>query len=257
MKREETILNLYKKIGETPLECIVRFKKSYPEYADMKMTYAGRLDPMAEGVLVVLAGNTSDVLKKEILDMDKEYQFEVLWGFETDTYDALGMVLKKEAVPVIHFDKKIPSLLEFALDRKVQTYPPYSSKTVLGKPLFAIAREGKIDEIEVPSRGIRIFSIDHIHTRLLSVDKIFSEISERIQKIQGDFRQKDILDSWENYFDSEGQVLVSLFRTTVSSGTYIRSLAHEFGKKIGSGALAYSIKRTRVGKYRIEDSIKI
>lgn len=257
MKRDETILNLYKEVGETPLECILRFKNSHPEFRDTKMTYAGRLDPMAEGVLVVLAGNTSEVLKKEILDTDKEYQFEVLLGFETDTYDALGIVTKKEAIPVKHFDKKIPQLIQFALDRKTQAYPPYSSKTVFGKPLFAVAREGKIDEIEIPTRGIRIFSIEHIHTRLLSEEKMLQEISEKIHKVQGDFRQKDILDSWNSFYNQDEQVLVSLFRSTVSSGTYIRSLAHEFGKKVGSGALAYSIKRTRVGKYRIEESIRI
>ena len=51
------ILKLYKKEGETPLEAIERFRRKNPEYRNEKMTYAGRLDPMAEGVLLVLAGN--------------------------------------------------------------------------------------------------------------------------------------------------------------------------------------------------------
>ena len=51
------ILTLYKKLGETPLECLNRFKKAHSEYEKIPMTYAGRLDPMAEGVLLVLAGD--------------------------------------------------------------------------------------------------------------------------------------------------------------------------------------------------------
>ena len=43
----DKVLNLYKKRGETPLECIYRFKMVNPEYADKPMTYAGRLDPLA------------------------------------------------------------------------------------------------------------------------------------------------------------------------------------------------------------------
>ena len=50
------ILKLYKNRGETPLECINRFKKENPEYQKEKMTYAGRLDPLAEGLLLVLVG---------------------------------------------------------------------------------------------------------------------------------------------------------------------------------------------------------
>ena len=52
----EKILKLNKKMSETPLECIQRWKKENPEYVEEKMTYAGRLDPMAEGELLVLVG---------------------------------------------------------------------------------------------------------------------------------------------------------------------------------------------------------
>jgi tRNA U55 pseudouridine synthase TruB len=51
----ENVLKLYKNVGETPLECLERFRVENSEYKDVPMTYAGRLDPMAEGVLIVLA----------------------------------------------------------------------------------------------------------------------------------------------------------------------------------------------------------
>ena len=57
------------------------------------MTYAGRLDPMASGVLLVLAGEETKN-KDKYLGLDKEYDFEILFGFATDTYDILGKVIK-------------------------------------------------------------------------------------------------------------------------------------------------------------------
>ena len=53
------------------------------------MTYAGRLDPMASGLLIVLAGEETKN-KEKYLNLDKEYLFEVLFGFKTVTYDFLG-----------------------------------------------------------------------------------------------------------------------------------------------------------------------
>src|SRR5690606_34034568 len=97
MQDMQEILKLYKNLGETPLECIERFRAEHPEYAETKMTYLGRLDPMAEGLLLVLAGNTKD--REKYLALDKTYEFEVLWSFETDTYDTLGLVSEEGARP--------------------------------------------------------------------------------------------------------------------------------------------------------------
>ena len=47
------------------------------------------------------------------------------------------------------------------------------------------------------------------------------------------------------------------FECEVSSGTYIRSLARDIGGKLGAGAYLRNLKRTRVGKYRLEDAIEL
>lgn len=247
MSLKSEVLTLYKKLGETPLECLGRFRIEHPEYEKITMTYLGRLDPMAEGLLLVLAGDTRN--KQEFLDLDKTYEFEVLWGFETDTYDILGMVTKVGMMPTKNFDTKIQTLMKGVLEKKTQMYPPYSSKTVMGKSLHTWAREGKIHEIDIPSRYIRVFSLEHIHTRLVSQQEILVEIEEKIKKVTGDFRQQEIVDTWQATLQSGEQSLISKFKANVSSGTYIRSIAYELGEKIGSGALAYTIKRTRVGGY--------
>lgn len=214
------------------------------------MTYLGRLDPMAEGLMLVLAHDTRG--KDEYLKADKTYEFEVLWGFETDSYDVLGMVKGEGKMP-----KKIEERMEKMLDeirvKKVQEYPPYSSRTVAGKPLFEYARENRIEEIEIPQRGIKIFSIEHLNTRLVGKEKLLEEIKYKIGLVKGDFRQKEILENWSSILQNtrEEDFLISSFRASVSSGTYIRGLAHQMGEFFGDGAITFWIKRTRVGEYHL------
>ena len=248
------IIQLYKNLGETPLECLHRFKAEHPEYADTKMTYLGRLDPMAEGVLLVLAGNTRD--KEKYLALDKTYEFEVLWGFESDTYDILGLI--KEGKTPKKLETKMSSVLKNIRTKKTQVYPAYSSRTVSGKSLFMWARENKIEEVDIPTRQIKIFSIEHIHTRLVSGKEILDDVLNRLGKVDGDFRQEKIRSGWQNALIARPRedFLISKFKADVSSGTYIRGLANEMGKILDAkdtshGALAWSIKRTRVGEYLI------
>lgn len=244
------ILKLHKKLGETPLECIKRFKEDHPKYAEIKMTYLGRLDPMAEGLLLVLVGGT--IRKDEYLSLDKAYEFEVLWGIGTDTHDVLGVITERGETPK-KLELKMGDLLQKIGDKKSQSYPIYSSRTVSGKPLFEWARENRIEEIEIPTRGIKVFSIDHLNTRWMSGQEILDEVLKKISLVNGDFRQSQIIERWHQALDkqSSDKFLVSSFRADVSSGTYIRGLADEMGKILGTVSLAYSIKRTRVGEYTL------
>lgn len=220
---------------------------------ETKMTYLGRLDPMAEGLLLVLAGNTKD--KEKYLAWDKTYEFEVLWGFESDTYDILGLI-KGEGKTPQKLESKMLSLLKKIQSKTTQAYPPYSSRTVSGKSLFMWARENMIEEIDIPEKRIKIFSLDHLNTRLVTGRKILEEVEERIALVTGDFRQEKVLSAWKNALIARPNeyFMISHFRIDVSSGTYIRGLAQEMGKLLGTGALAYSIKRTRVGDYKLIDN---
>ncbi|WP_029037313.1 tRNA pseudouridine(55) synthase TruB [Salinimicrobium xinjiangense] len=47
------------------------------------------------------------------------------------------------------------------------------------------------------------------------------------------------------------------FRVSCSKGTYIRSLAHDFGKELGSGAYLSSLRRTRIGEYKVENALTV
>jgi tRNA pseudouridine55 synthase len=224
----EKVLKLYKNLGETPLECLERFKASNLEYAKEKMTYAGRLDPMAEGLLVVLVGEECKK-KDEYLGLDKEYVFEVLLGIETDSYDVLG---------VPKFSEKKDFKLENFVGKKVQEYPPYSSRT------FQMAREG-ID-FEPPTKEIEIYGLEELGKGEISAKDLFVEISRRIDLVTGDFRQEEILNVWKNLLKNyERDFKILKMKITCSSGTYVRSLCQEMG------GIAYSIRRTKVGHFGI------
>jgi len=242
------IISLFKNIGETPLECIEAFRAQNPQYKDTKMTYLGRLDPMAEGVLLVLAGNTRD--KEKYLSFDKTYEFEVLWGFETDTYDILGLISGIGPTPD-KLEKRMEGVLKNIRAKTLQSYPAFSSKNFRGN--FLKARENKIEEIDKQVRQIKVFSIEHIHTRLVSGGELLKEISNKIALVHGDFRQKEIIDKWSKELEvrSNEKFLISKFEADVSTGTYIRGLAYEMGKFLKTSALAWSIKRTRVGEWKV------
>src|ERR1700744_4448739 len=82
---------LDKKLGQTPLEAIQEWKAANREYAEVPASYAGRLDPMATGLLLVLLGD--ECKKKEsYTGLNKEYGVEVLLDLGSDTGDTLGMI---------------------------------------------------------------------------------------------------------------------------------------------------------------------
>ena len=47
------------------------------------------------------------------------------------------------------------------------------------------------------------------------------------------------------------------FRIVCGKGTYIRSLAHDFGKSLNNGAHLSSLRRTKIGEFRVEDALSV
>ncbi len=278
---------LYKKEGETPLECINRSKEEGAIPKDVKATYAGRLDPMAEGLLIVLVGEAVHE-KEKYLKLSKEYEVEVLLGMSTDTGDVLGEIqdtkpffmsgnslslrvssqLDKDQSVVTPDIKEFPNddMLEYGeqnVTQKIQDvlkncvgefeeeYPKYSSRTVGGKPLFSLARLGHI--FKSPKHKVVINSIILQNTRMMKVAEVADESIERIKKVKGDFRQEEIIEGWEKLKDTNGEdkALVVSIKVSCESGAYMRVLAEKIGKSLVYPALALRIKRTKVGEYTI------
>ena len=181
-----------------------------------KVGHAGTLDPLAEGLMVVMlngATKFSDYLMKK----DKEYYVEFELGYETDTYDYEGEVIKKFNGNINLSKEKIEKIVNEFLGDIEQVPPMYSAIKINGEKLYNLARKGL--EIERESRKVKIYYIKDI------------EYNEKINKIS--------------------------FTTGVSSGTYIRSLVHDIGEKIGVYATMTKLIRTKIDEYNLEDAILI
>ncbi len=229
-----------KQIGETPLDLVKRIKGTSKE----THAFAGRLDPMARGQMIILKGiecKQMDAFCKQ----DKVYEFEILFGFQTDTYDILGIVESYQFT----FPKPKINLISFS-GKQIQPYPPYSSIIVNKKPLWMWAKEEKLSEINIPSKNIEIYSLEYLgestfkHSEEL-LGKILAKINKLPLEKQADFRVPQIINRWKevlgNQFDKP---YFQKFRAHVSSGTYIRSLVHKIGQELGMGAIAWDINRT-------------
>lgn len=84
MTDKSGVICVYKEVGETPLEAISKIKTTE------KLSYIGRLDPLADGLMLVLVGEENKN-REAYLDLPKTYRFEFVSGFKTDTYDVLGL----------------------------------------------------------------------------------------------------------------------------------------------------------------------
>lgn len=271
---KDMVINVYKNKGETPLECINNIKKNNEKLRFLPMTYAGRLDPLAEGVLLILVGD--ECLKKdEYLKLPKVYEVDVLFGFSTDTYDVMGKIIKDNTTAELLFKRslderdgdqsqtilnsnsvyihKLQNILSNFVGNIEQSYPPYSSRPVNGKPLFAWAREGKLSEIEIPKHKVVVGSIDILEERKVKGKELIEKIKEDISLVKGDFRQKEILSLWNKKLSLREEDVFPIIKLRIScgSGVYVRVIANDIGKELGITSLALNIKRVKVGEYEI------
>ncbi len=252
------IHNLYKPIGISPLDLIDQYNAKNPKLSDQKMTYAGRLDPMAEGVVLILSGEDRHK-KDEYLKLDKKYRAQMLFGIESDTYDVLGMPSKSMHANVLPLPKgELDGVADYLIGTHPIKVPPYSSVIVNRKPLFEWARSGQIDQVDIPEREMTVKSAALIESKTINSADLLKLIESKIQKVKGDFRQEQILKSWRKKLRGQTQIFkVLTIDLHVTSGTYIRSLAHELGQKLGSGAILLGLTRTAVGEYTIDNSTKL
>ncbi|MCX6819696.1 MAG: hypothetical protein NT019_00170 [Candidatus Adlerbacteria bacterium] len=250
------VLNLYKQLGETPRERLDRLRAQKPEYAHEVLSYAGRLDPMAEGVMITLVGSANK-MREAYLDMSKEYVLDVLFGFATDTYDALGRIMENGDTAALTKKAIEKGLNEFR-GHVSQEYPPYSSKTVEGKSLFEWARAGALGALVLPRKTVTIYDITLEGIYKIKEPALLSYIETSVDKVHGDFRQEEIVAGWKRKLSATGdrEFSCATIKISCSSGTYARSIAHGLGKDLGIPALALHILRTKVGDYESSKSLK-
>lgn len=182
-----------------------------------KIGHAGTLDPLATGVLVVAIGKATKSIPL-LQDTTKEYLATITLGATTPTYDA--EFYPETILPTPNITKvQIQNLLPEFTGQIQQTPPIYSAIMVNGKRAYDLARKGV--EVELKSREVIIESL---------------EIEE---------------------FSCEEGVTSFKLKVTCSKGTYIRTLANDIGHKLGCGAFLSGLIRTKVGDFKIEDSLDL
>jgi tRNA pseudouridine(55) synthase len=242
---------LSKRLGDTPFQCVDKFKRDNPEYRYIPMTYAGRLDPMAEGLLLVLSGEAINE-KAKYLDLPKTYEFEILWEFETDTADILGMA-KNDEISIFPIVDDVNKVIAKSIGKFEQMYPAYSSQTVDGKSLIEWSRLGRINEVKIPSHSVEIFKAENISRRFISGKNLLEEITRRISLVSGDFRQEQILNRWKKILALHSEKLFTIdnISVEVSGGFYVRQFVSDMAKELGTSATTFHIKRTKVGEFML------
>ncbi len=253
---------LQKAVGQTPLQVLEDYKKNNPELKNIPMAYAGRLDPMASGKLLVLLGEECKVQEKYHA-LDKVYRFEVLFGTASDTLDILGLLKWSNLPNKALRDKSEISLATKSLVGSISLpYPLFSSKTVAGKPLHTWTLENRLDEIEIPMAHTTVYKLicesaktvpaEIIYETALSKINSIAPVTEESKALGRDFRREEIRLSWKVWLEHhKGQTItIASFYCIASSGTYMRSLAAELGHLLNTDGLAFSIDRTEIGQYQ-------
>ena len=182
-----------------------------------KVGHTGTLDPLAAGVLVVPIGRALKI-SELLAATTKEYEAEVILGYETDMLDITGKETKRNIPNTTK--EEIEKVLKTFIGKSMQEVPMYSAVKIKGKKLYEYAREGI--KVIPPKKEIEIYNIE-----LVGEPQYLENIIE--------FKIK----------------------CSVSKGTYIRSLIRDIGYKLETFGTMKSLKRTRQGIFKLEESYSL
>lgn len=241
------IINVYKEKGYTSHDVVAIVRKNLYQngFGRVKVGHTGTLDPDATGVLPVCIGRATK-FAEYIAARDKTYIAEIVLGVTTNTGDITGDILSQHPVVIDHgdiyqdkaeafVDAKIVNVAQIEDVLRTFVYsnsgeylqipPMYSAIKIGGKKLYEIARKG--GEIERPGRPVRIYALE-IKRLVMRGEK-----EQHVQK---------------NVF----QVYVKC-----SKGTYIRTLAEDIGKMLGTGATMGALERVQSGVFCAETALML
>ncbi|MFQ5754375.1 MAG: tRNA pseudouridine(55) synthase TruB [bacterium] len=179
-----------------------------------KIGHTGTLDPLASGLLLVAVGEETKEISKYV-GLPKEYEVEALIGERRETGDMEGEVVEEKAAPKFSMEV-IGKVARDMVGEHMLPVPKYSAIKRGGEPLYKKARRGEEVEVPIKKMEVRSFKVEHTIWRN---DKNFIKIVME-----------------------------------VSSGSYVRSIVEEFGKRLGYPATTKELRRTRVGILDVKDA---
>ena len=192
--------------------------------------HLGTLDPSATGVLPIVVGNLTR-LAQFYAHSEKTYEGVIRFGFATDTYDADGEPTTPVQDVQINYDEICALAAQFQGVIE-QLPPPFSAKKIAGVPAYKLARKKQPVELKPIQVEIKEFEI----------------LDTAAGQEKGQEKDQPSPQAGVQRNDQ------ATFRARVASGTYIRSIAHEMGRKLGCGAHLATLRRTAAAEFAIADA---
>lgn len=179
-----------------------------------KVGHAGTLDPLASGLLIICTGKNTKTIES-FAAQEKTYTGTIVIGQSTPSFDLETDIDQTFATAHITDEAIHTTALQF-MGTTLQKAPIFSARRQGGERLYHKARRGEEVEIKESEITITLFAIHDI---------VREEDSIKVQ-----------------------------FEITCSKGTYIRSIANDFGKKLNSGSYLHQLRRTKIGVYDVKDA---
>ncbi|WP_066549291.1 MULTISPECIES: tRNA pseudouridine(55) synthase TruB [unclassified Sphingomonas] len=217
-----------------------------------KVGHGGTLDPLATGVLPIAIGEATK-LAGRMLDSDKVYDFTIRFGAETDTLDLEGKVVSES--PGRPTSAEILAVLPDFTGPIDQVPPAYSALKVDGERAYNLARAG--ETVTLATRRITVHAL-----------RILPELARgggpRPQGVVEGQRPNDppaaapLHQPAAGPPPGAGEGLEEITLTAhVSKGTYIRSLARDIARALGTVGHVTMLRRTRAGPFGLEGAISL
>ena len=188
-------------------------------FGGVKTGHGGTLDPLASGVLPIAIGEATKTISY-VVKAEKSYQFTLRWGAETQTDDSEGEITRtSDYCPSVDEIKAMLPKFEGLIE---QIPPVFSAVKVRGRRAYALARD-----------------------RANPLDKM-TDIA---------LTPREVMINKFEITDHAGQQ--TTFNVHCGKGTYIRALARDIGRALGTAAHVVFLERRAVGRFKIENAIDL
>jgi tRNA pseudouridine55 synthase len=216
-----------KPVGLGSTNVVSRVKRALRDggYPKLKVGHGGTLDPLASGVLPVALGEATK-LAGRMLDADKEYEFTIRFGEETDTLDGEGEVVATSDVRPTR--AQVETVLEHFTGEIEQVPPAFSALKVGGRRAYHLARGG--EAVELQSRRVTVYGLE----------------------FPGQGRDPALGPGLRRGALSEATLV-----GRVSKGTYIRSLARDIARALDSVGHVTMLRRLKAGPFTLASAISL
>jgi tRNA pseudouridine55 synthase len=216
-----------KPAGVTSHDVVARVRRLVGEKS---CGHLGTLDPMATGVLPLVLGRFTRI-SQFYGDSPKSYEGEIRLGFATDTYDADGEPITPQvSLECLLVPHNRPPLADVGMS-------PATNANLVAIQSAAAAFLGDIQQLPPAYSAKKIAGVPAY------------KLARRDQPVE----LKPVSVTVHQFDITSLEADRARFHARVSSGTYIRSLAHELGQRLGCGAHLSALRRTQVAEFAPED----